>query len=110
MNKLLIWSTFIVILVTVESSNEKKEEASLSNPIAKIESYNPQVQQNVNLNPEHVREKRGSPVASIGAYITNYWEKKKRRTMKIKNKTRRPAYRPSNDIHRKHKHCYYDYY
>lgn len=112
MKKLLVLSTFLVILVRIESAEETKDEArnSLSANITITNNFTTELKNkdDDNFDPKSIRKTRSSPVGSIGAYITNYWEKKKRKAIKNKNKTKWPVKRPSD--HRRHKHCYYDYY
>lgn len=89
----------------MQAKSIKEIDENTSSAITELNNK-PQGPQDENIIPGEYREGRGSPSASIGAYITNYWEKKKRRTMKYK--TKRPANRPY--YHKRHKHCYYDYY
>lgn len=108
MNKILVLLTCIVIIVTVESSEkvEAPNSSSSQNESYLIKNFinKLQTEQEEKIEAKVFREARSSPVGSIGAYITSYWEKKKRRQMKTKKPTKRPYY------HQKHKHCYYDYY
>lgn len=108
MKKFLILASLIVILVTVKCTEETK--SSLIDSISQIFTKELFAQQDDSVDHSSLRQKRGSPTANIGAYITSYWEKKKIKELKNKNKykTRRPTKRPS--YHKKHKHCYYDYY
>lgn len=78
---------FLLVRVAVIEADEDSEIVPSS-----FDSF---IKQYVLRDQRIVDEARGSPAASIAAYITNYWEKKKQ-----KKKTKKP-------IHHKKPSCFY---